>query len=121
VPHLSLFIILRLNKFFIKAGVPHFSPLLREVGFHTVSTFDLEVAHVGRTFLSDAFDVVGVGFASSAKSAASLPRWPPAWRYFGTSEQFWLNLQDAFAVHQVKKRYSKELRAIKPLAASASR
>jgi len=42
-------------------------------------------------------------------------------RYFGTSEQFWLNLQDAFAVHQVKKKYAKELRAIKPLAAAVSR
>jgi len=42
-------------------------------------------------------------------------------KYFGTSEQFWLNLQDAFAVHQVKKKYSKELRAIKPLASAASR
>jgi addiction module HigA family antidote len=42
-------------------------------------------------------------------------------RYFGTSEQFWLNLQDAFAVHQVKKKYSKELKAIKPLAAGTSR
>jgi antitoxin HigA-1 len=42
-------------------------------------------------------------------------------RYFGTSEQFWLNLQDAFAVHQVKAKYSKELKAIKPLAAAASR
>jgi len=41
-------------------------------------------------------------------------------KFFGTSEQFWLNLQDAFAVHQVKKKYSKELRAIKPLAAAAS-
>jgi Flp pilus assembly protein TadD len=42
-------------------------------------------------------------------------------RYFGTSEQFWLNLQDTFAVHQVKKKYSRELKAIKPLAATASR
>jgi addiction module HigA family antidote len=42
-------------------------------------------------------------------------------RYFGTSEQFWLNLQDAFAVHQVKEKYAKELKAIKPLAAAASR
>jgi addiction module HigA family antidote len=42
-------------------------------------------------------------------------------KYFGTSEQFWLNLQDAFAVHEVRKKYSKELRAIKPLAATASR
>jgi addiction module HigA family antidote len=41
-------------------------------------------------------------------------------KYFGTSEQFWLNLQDAFAVHQVKKKYSKELRAIKPLVAAPS-
>ncbi len=40
-------------------------------------------------------------------------------RYFGTSEQFWLNLQDAFAVHQVKKKYLREL--IKLLAAAASR
>src|SRR5258708_28615277 len=39
-------------------------------------------------------------------------------RYFGTSEQFWLNLQDAFAVYQVKKKYSRELITIKPLAAS---
>jgi addiction module HigA family antidote len=42
-------------------------------------------------------------------------------KYFGTSEQFWLNLQDAFAVHQVRKKYSKELKAIKPLAAAAAR
>ncbi len=42
-------------------------------------------------------------------------------KYFGTSEQFWLNLQDAFAVHQVKKKYSKELKAIKPLAVAAAR
>jgi antitoxin HigA-1 len=42
-------------------------------------------------------------------------------KYFGTSEQFWLNLQDAFAVQQVKQKYSKELKAIKPLAATASR
>lgn len=40
-------------------------------------------------------------------------------KYFGTSEQFWLNLQDAFAVHQVKQKYSKELKAIKPIAAAA--
>jgi len=42
-------------------------------------------------------------------------------RYFGTSEQFWLNLQDAFAVHQVKRKYFRELRAIKPLADAAAR
>jgi antitoxin HigA-1 len=42
-------------------------------------------------------------------------------KYFGTSEQFWLNLQDAFAVHQVRRKYSKELKAIRPLATVAAR
>ena len=42
-------------------------------------------------------------------------------RYFGTSEQFWLNLQDAFAVHQVRKKYFRELKAIKPLTAGSVR
>jgi plasmid maintenance system antidote protein VapI len=42
-------------------------------------------------------------------------------KYFGTSEQFWLNLQDAFPVRQVRRKYSKELRAIKPLARAAAR
>jgi addiction module HigA family antidote len=42
-------------------------------------------------------------------------------KYFGTSEQFWLNFQDVFAVHQVKEKYAKELKAIKPLGAAASR
>ena len=42
-------------------------------------------------------------------------------KYFGTSEQFWLNLQDAFAVHQVKEKLHKELKAIKPFAAAAAR
>ena len=42
-------------------------------------------------------------------------------KYFGTSEQFWLNLQDAFAVHQVKAKLHKELKAIKPFAAAAAR
>jgi antitoxin HigA-1 len=41
-------------------------------------------------------------------------------RYFGTSEQFWLNLQDAFAIHEVRRKYSKELKAIQPLAVSAA-
>ena len=42
-------------------------------------------------------------------------------KYFGTSEQFWLNLQVAFAVHQVKEKLHKELKAIKPFAATAAR
>jgi len=41
-------------------------------------------------------------------------------KYFGTSELFWLNLQDAFAIHQVRRRYSKELKAIRPLTTAAA-
>ena len=40
-------------------------------------------------------------------------------KYFGNSEQFWLNLQDAFAVYHARKKYSKELKAIKTLVAGA--
>ena len=42
-------------------------------------------------------------------------------KYFGSSEQFWLNLQDAFAVHQVRRKYSKELNAIQPLPRAMAR
>jgi antitoxin HigA-1 len=42
-------------------------------------------------------------------------------RYFGTSEQFWLNLQDAFAVYHVRRKYSRELKAIRPLTPAAAR
>lgn len=42
-------------------------------------------------------------------------------KYFRTSEQFWLNLQDAYAVFRVRQKYSEELKAIKPLAAAAAR
>ena len=41
-------------------------------------------------------------------------------KYFGTSEQFWLNLQDAYSVRQFKKEHAKDLKAIRPLAAAAS-
>jgi addiction module HigA family antidote len=41
-------------------------------------------------------------------------------KYFGTSEQFWLNLQNAFAIHEVKQKHAKELKAIKPLAVGTS-
>lgn len=41
-------------------------------------------------------------------------------KYFGTSEQFWLNLQDAFAVYHVRKKYRKELKAIRRIAPISS-
>jgi addiction module HigA family antidote len=36
-------------------------------------------------------------------------------KYFGTSEQFWLNLQSAWDVHRARRKLSQELKAIKPL------
>jgi antitoxin HigA-1 len=35
-------------------------------------------------------------------------------RYFGTTEQFWLNLQDAYDVSLAKERLADKLREIKP-------
>ena len=36
-------------------------------------------------------------------------------RFFGTTEQFWLNLQDAYEVSRVKAERAKELELIEPL------
>ncbi len=36
-------------------------------------------------------------------------------RFFGTTEQFWLNLQDAFEVSRLKAERGDELEQIKPL------
>jgi hypothetical protein len=41
------------------------------------------------------------------------------YRVFRHQRAILLNLQDAFAIHQVKKKYSRELRAIKLLAAAS--
>jgi antitoxin HigA-1 len=42
-------------------------------------------------------------------------------RFFGTSEQFWLNLQGAYEVSRVMAEQSAEIERIEPRAASASR
>jgi addiction module HigA family antidote len=36
-------------------------------------------------------------------------------RFFGTTEQFWLNLQDAYDVGRVKAELARELEQIEPL------
>jgi antitoxin HigA-1 len=42
-------------------------------------------------------------------------------RFFGTTEQFWLNLQDAYDVNRLKSERADELQRIEPLAASEAR
>jgi antitoxin HigA-1 len=42
-------------------------------------------------------------------------------RFFGTTEQFWLNLQGAYEINLVKAEHATEIELIKPRAASASR
>jgi addiction module HigA family antidote len=42
-------------------------------------------------------------------------------RFFGTTEQFWLNLQGAYEVGRVMAEQSAEIERIEPRAASASR
>jgi antitoxin HigA-1 len=42
-------------------------------------------------------------------------------RFFGTTEQFWLNLQAAYEIRRVMEEQAAEIERIKPLAASSSR
>lgn len=42
-------------------------------------------------------------------------------RFFGTTEQFWLNLQAAYEISRVKAELAAEIDLIKPRAATASR
>lgn len=42
-------------------------------------------------------------------------------RFFGTTEQFWLNLQGAYEISRVKAAHATEIELIKPRAAAASR
>ncbi len=42
-------------------------------------------------------------------------------RFFGTTEQFWLNLQGAYEISLVKATHASEIELIKPRAAAASR
>ncbi len=42
-------------------------------------------------------------------------------RFFGTTEQFWLNLQGAYEVSRVKAEHGDEIELIEPREASASR
>lgn len=41
-------------------------------------------------------------------------------RFFGTTEQFWLNLQAAFEISRVKAEHAAEIERIQPRAATAS-
>jgi len=40
-------------------------------------------------------------------------------KFFGTTEQFWLNLHDAYEVHEFKATNAKKLAAIRPLPMAA--
>ena len=42
-------------------------------------------------------------------------------RFFGTTEQFWLNLQGAYEISRVKAEHATEIELIEPRAAAASR
>ena len=42
-------------------------------------------------------------------------------RFFGTTEQFWLNLQAAYEISRVKAEHADEIERIQPRAAAATR
>jgi plasmid maintenance system antidote protein VapI len=43
------------------------------------------------------------------------------WRFFGTTEQFWLNLQGAYGISRVKAEHSADLNRIEPLKSGKAR
>jgi addiction module HigA family antidote len=42
-------------------------------------------------------------------------------RFFGTTEQFWLNLRGAYEISRIKADHASEIELIKPRAAAAAR
>ena len=42
-------------------------------------------------------------------------------RFFGTTEQFWLNLQDSYEISKIKAERAQELARIEPLKTSEAR
>jgi addiction module HigA family antidote len=99
----------------VQAGwAVHPGEILREEFLHPmgISPYRLAVElHVSAPTVND---IVREKRSITPEMAARLSK------YFGTSEQFWLNLQNAFAIHEVKQKHAKELKAIKPLAVGTS-
>ena len=93
----------------------HPGEILREEFLKPMSLSAYELAKRLRVPAPRVNDIVLERRGISADTAVRLSR------FFGTTEQFWLNLQAAYEVSKVKSEHAAEIRRIEPRAAAASR
>jgi antitoxin HigA-1 len=103
----------------IRKGTPnwrvHPGEILREEFLKPMGISAYELAKRLRVPAPRVNDIVLERRGVSADTAVRLSR------FFGTTEQFWLNLQGAYEVSRVKTEHATEIELIKPRVATASR
>jgi addiction module HigA family antidote len=103
----------------VRKGSPnwrvHPGEILREEFLKPLGMSAYELAKRLRVPVPRVNDIVLERRGISADTAVRLSR------FFGTSEQFWLNLQGAYEVSRVMAEQGREIRRIEPRAAAASR
>ena len=89
----------------------HPGEILREEYLKPLNLSATSLAKKLRVSVPTVNDIVRERRAVSAEMAVRLAR------FFGTSEQFWLNLQGSYDVSRAKQRLAATLKAIKPAVA----
>jgi antitoxin HigA-1 len=106
-----------------QAGIPrkgtpnwriHPGEILREEFLKPLGISAYELAKRLRVPVPRVNDIVLERRGISADTAVRLSR------FFGTTDQFWLNLQSAYEISRVKAEHSAEIALIEPRAASAA-
>jgi addiction module HigA family antidote len=102
-----------------RKGTPHWSlhpgEILREELLKQMDMSAYELAKRLHVPAPRVNDIVLERRGISADTAVRLSR------FFGTTEQFWLNLQAAYEISRVKAERAAEIERIQPRAAAASR
>ena len=103
----------------VRKGIPnwrvHPGEILREEFLKPIGMSVYELAKRLRVPAPRVNDIVLERRGISADTAVRLSR------FFGTTEQFWLNLQGAYEVSRVRAERAAEIALIEPRAAAASR
>src|SRR5579863_1273454 len=103
----------------IRKGAPHWrvhpGEILREEFLKPLGISAYALAKRLRVPVPRVNDIVLERRGISADTAVRLSR------FFGTSDQFWLNLQAAYDVSRVKADNAEEIESIQPMAASTGK
>jgi antitoxin HigA-1 len=92
----------------------HPGEILHEEFMKPLSISSYKLAHDLRVSTPTVNEIVRKKKAISAEMAARLAK------YFGTTEQFWLNLQGAYDISRIRSEKRSELKKIKPLKANTA-